>query len=179
MILALAVVIAVIIFGGLISVGNERQRRAIDGLREQVVQWALQDLRIKREKLAREVRVENPLEWLNHLTTKVVGNNLQLEVSEVFDEPRALVCHSADGGKAVFTPVSPVSLQKMSHARQNRLAQKPVDNPLLSLNRGVRKYHISVLNGGMMFDLELLVVWKALTEQQVDEADHLWIYLLE
>lgn len=52
MILALVVVIAVIIFGALISMGNERQRRALDGIREQTALWASQDLRLKREKLA-------------------------------------------------------------------------------------------------------------------------------
>ena len=57
-ILAIVVGVAVIIFGALISMGNERQRKAIDSLREQVVLWAMQDLRIKREGLARDVHVE-------------------------------------------------------------------------------------------------------------------------
>jgi hypothetical protein len=51
--LAVVVAAAVIFFGALISTGNERQRKAIDGLREQVIMWAMQDLRIKREKLTR------------------------------------------------------------------------------------------------------------------------------
>ena len=61
-ILAVVVGVAVIIFGALISLGNERQRKAIDGLREQVVLWAMQDLRIKRESLARDVMALAP-EW--------------------------------------------------------------------------------------------------------------------
>lgn len=60
-ILAIVVGAAVIFFGALISIGNERQRRAIDALREQTVLWAMQDLRIKRERLAREVRIDDPL----------------------------------------------------------------------------------------------------------------------
>ena len=66
-ILALVVAVAVIFFGALISAGNERQRKAIDALSEQVVFWAVQDLRIKRERLARDVRVDDPLRWLNNL----------------------------------------------------------------------------------------------------------------
>ena len=66
-ILAIVVASAVIFFGALISMGNERQRKAIDGLREQVVLWAVQDLTIKREKLSRSVSVANPLEWFNTL----------------------------------------------------------------------------------------------------------------
>ncbi len=38
-----------VLLGALISLGNERQRRAIDGLREQTQAWAEQDIRIKRE----------------------------------------------------------------------------------------------------------------------------------
>ncbi len=60
-ILAIVVGVAVIFFGALISAGNERQRKAIDGLREQVVLWAIQDLRIKRENLACDVHVDDPL----------------------------------------------------------------------------------------------------------------------
>jgi len=72
-ILAIVVATAVIFFGALISMGNERQRRAIDDLREQTVLWAMQDLRIKREKLARDVRIDDPIGWLNRITVKSVG----------------------------------------------------------------------------------------------------------
>jgi len=65
LVLAIVVVVAVIFFGALISMGNERQRKAIDELREQTALWAMQDLRIKRERLARDVRVDDPLSWLN------------------------------------------------------------------------------------------------------------------
>ena len=177
-ILALVVVIAVIIFGALISIGNERQRRAIDKLREQVVMWAIQDLRIKREKLAREVKVDDPLVWLNRVVVKVTGDNLVLEVDESFDEPHALVCRTGDGGRVVFTPLSPAALRQKAQGNHARLAQVAVHNPLLSLPRGTHKNEISVLNGGMLFDLELPIAWKALTGQQVEHIDRLWFYSL-
>lgn len=177
-IMALVVVIAMIIFGALISMGNERQRRAIDGLREQVVLWAMQDLRIKREKLAREVKVDDPLEWLNSVVEKVIGNNLDLEVDEFFDEPQALVCRSKDVGKVVLSPLSPTTLRQKTQGNRARLAQVAVDNPLNSLPRGTQQYEISVLNGGMLFDLELPLAWKALTGQQVEHIDRLWFYSL-
>ena len=53
--LAIVVALAVIFFGALISMGNERQRRAIDNLREQVVNWAQQDLLLKHAELARAI----------------------------------------------------------------------------------------------------------------------------
>ena len=177
-ILALVVVIAVIIFGALLSMGNERQRRAIDGLREQIVLWAMQDLRIKREKLAREVKVDDPLAWLNKAVAKVTGNNRDLGGSEFFDEPQALVCSSTDGDKVVITPLSPAALRQRAQGNRARLAQVAVDNPLVSIPRGTRRYEVSVLNGGMLFDLELSLAWKALTGQQVEQIDRLWLYIL-
>lgn len=176
-ILALVVVIAVIIFGALLSMGNERQRRAIDGLREQVVLWAMQDLRIKREKLAREVKVDDPLVWLNRVVTKVTGINLLLEVDEFFDEPQALVCSSRDGIKVVLTPLSPATLRQRARGNRARLNQISENNPLFSVPRGTRHYEVSVLNGGMLFDLESPLAWEALTGQQVMQADRIWIYI--
>ena len=176
-ILALVVVIAVIIFGALISIGNERQRKAIDRLREQVVLWALQDLRIKQEKLAREVKVDDPLEWLKSVVAKVTGNNLVLEVDEIFDEPQALVCRSSDGGRAVLTPLSPVTLRQRTRGSRARLNQITVNNPLFSLPRGTQHYEVSVLNAGMLFDLELPLAWESLSGQQAAQIDRLWLYI--
>jgi len=108
LILAVVVVIAVIFFGALISAGNERQRKAIDNLREQVVLWAMQDLRNKREKLARDVKMDDPLGWLSKIASQIVGTDLQLQVLEAFDDPPALVCDPTTGfTKLLFTPVHP------------------------------------------------------------------------
>ena len=71
--LGIVVVVAVFFFGVLISIGNERQRKAIDDLREQVVAWAMQDIRIKRENIKREITIENPMAWLNQMVAKVYG----------------------------------------------------------------------------------------------------------
>ena len=95
-ILAIVVAAAVIFFGALISLGNERQRKAIDALREQTELWALQDLRIKRERLAREVRVEDPLAWLNKVVSRVSALELDLQFVEYFEEPHTLLCLSGD-----------------------------------------------------------------------------------
>ena len=51
-IFAILVLGAVIFFGALLSIGNERQRKAIDGIREQASYWAEQDLRLKRARAA-------------------------------------------------------------------------------------------------------------------------------
>ena len=176
-ILAIVVASAVIFFGALISMGNERQRKAIDSLREQVVNWAVQDLKIKRKHLEQTVQVPDPLGWLNKATSKICGYDLKLQVLEMFEEPQSLVC-TAGGGSArvVFSPLSPADLRRIKSGKQNRLSQFAGHNPLLFLPRSVDVHELSVLNGGHLFDLELALAWNALTGQTLELANQLWMY---
>lgn len=176
-VLAIVVVAAVIFFGALISAGNERQRKAIDNLREQTALWAMQDLQIKRERLTRVVHVDDPLGWLNKIVTKACGYDINLQVVEVFDQPRALFCESRNGGgKVIFSPLSPVDIRHIKRGKINRLSQFAGRNPLLFLPRGLSIHELSVLNVGPMFDLELSLVWKELTGQNLELSNRLWIY---
>jgi hypothetical protein len=176
-ILAIVVASAVIFFGALISMGNERQRKAIDGLREQVVLWAVQDLKIKREHLARTVQVPDPLGWLNKTASKICGYDLKLQVLEMFEEPRSLICTSGDGSvRVIFSPLSPADLRRIKSSKQNRLSQFASHNPLLLLPKGANVLELSVLNGGHLFDLELTLAWKALTGHDLELATRLWMY---
>ena len=175
--LAIVVASAVIFFGALISMGNERQRKAIDGLREQMVLWAVQDLKIKREQLVRTVQVPDPLSWLNKTASKVCGFDLQLQVIEVFENPHALVCSSGDRNtKVVFSPNSPTNLRQIKYGKKNRLSQFTGQNPLMFLPKGVIVHELSVLNAGHYFDLELALAWKVLTGQNLDSFNQLWMY---
>lgn len=178
-ILAIVVASAVIFFGALISMGNERQRKAIDGLREQVVLWAVQDLKIKREHLEKTVQVPDPLGWLNKTASKVCGYDLKLQVLEMFEEPQALVCSSGDGNtKVIFSPLSPIVLRRIINGRQNRLSQFTGHNPLLHLPKGVIAHEVSVLNAGLLFDLELALTWRILAGFNLESLNRLWIYIL-
>lgn len=176
--LAIVVAFAVIFFGALISIGNERQKKAIDGLREQVVLWAIQDLKIKREYLARTVQVPDPLGWLNKTASKIYGSDLNLDVLEMHEEPQALVCSSGDGSaRFIFSPLSPADIRRIKRGKQNRLSQFVRQNPLLNLSKGVNVHELSVLNSGHLFDLELSLAWKALTGQDIGSVNSLWIYI--
>lgn len=175
--LAIVVASAVIFFGALINMGNERQRKAIDGLREQVVLWAVQDLKIKREHLVRTVQVPDPLSWLNKAASKICGYDLKLQVLEMFEEPQSLICTAGDGSvKVVFSPLSPTDLRRIKSGKQNRLSQFAGHNPLLFLPKSVDVHELSVLNGGHLFDLELALAWKALTGQNLEISNQLWMY---
>jgi len=175
-ILALVVVIAVIIFGALISMGNERQRRALDSIREQTALWALQDLRLKREKLARDIKVDDPLKWLNKVVAKACGGSLNLTVTDVFDSPKTLACLDKNSQNVVVTVASPVEIRRMKRERKNKLIGVSDGHPLLALPQRVEQVEISILNGGIFFDMELPVAWEMLSGMKTTGIDKLWMY---
>ena len=178
LLLALAVITAVIIFGALISLGNERQRRALDELCEQVVLWAIQDLRIKRERLARDVRVDDPLGWLSHTTEKILGSGVNLKVVEFFQDPPVLVCSNEnENHRVIFSTLSPDEVKGLRNARKNRLANPGIDNPLMSMRGKVVEYQLSTLNCGFLFDAEFELAWKGITGHSAAKTDRLWMYL--
>lgn len=177
-ILAIVVIAAVIFFGALISAGNERQRKAIDNLQEQATLWAMQDLRLKREKLARDVRVDDPLGWLNQLAAKAAGHNMNLRLAESFDEHRTLLCKSGKCNcDVIFTLVSPTELRRMKYAKRNILSRHTDGNPLRTLSKGTNAHEFSVLNSGILFDLELPIVWRGLTGKHIEGEEFLWMYV--
>ena len=141
--LAIVVASAVIFFGALISMGNERQKRAIDSLREQVVLWSMQDLKIKRERLAQKVQIDDPIDWLNKRVGKVCGYESSLQFVEAFDWPVALICTSINGGdKIIISPSSPSEIRRMMKEKRSRLSQYADRNPLFALPRNISVYEI-------------------------------------
>ena len=177
--LAIVVASAVIFFGALISMGNERQRKAIDGMREQITLWAVQDLMIKREKLARDVSVANPLEWFNNLAAKVLGYDPKLQFLEAFDEPRALMFISEDTSmKLVFSASSQKEINSLKASKRGRLSHFVEMNPLLTMPRNAKFHEFSALNCGAFFDLELSLAWKEISGQHPREANSVWMYMI-
>lgn len=176
-VLAILVLGAVIFFGALISAGNERQRRALDGIREQAALWAMQDLRLKREKLGMNVKVDDPVTWLNKVVAKVYGEDLSLTLTEIFDNPQALVCMTNDGRKMMFSPISPKDVCKLKKKHKSRLLQVGQDHPLLNLLKASEIIEVSILNAGILFDLEMQVVWKILFDSNKIQQDILFIYI--
>jgi len=177
--LAIVVASAVIFFGALISMGNERQRKAIDDLREQVTMWAIQDLQLKRERLAREVQVSNPHDWFNKIAMRVGGPALKLQFVEAFYEPHALLFTAeASDTKIIFSPFSPNDIRQRGFTRRGRLSQYTESNPLLSLPKKIGVREMSILNAGNLFDLELPLAWKGLTGQDAGHMERLWLYII-
>lgn len=176
-VLAILVLGAVIFFGALISAGNERQRKALDGIREQAALWAMQDLRLKREKLARDVKVDDPVAWLNQVVAKVYGESLDLTVTEFFETPQVLVCSGTDGRRVLFSPTSPEDIRRMKRESTSKLSRLGNVHPLMGLPRQVEQLEISILNGGILFDLELPLAWKSLVDSEIGQLNSVWIYI--
>ncbi len=177
-ILAIVVASAVIFFGALISMGNERQRKAIDGLQEQIVLWAVQDIKIKREQLANDIRVDDPLDWLNKVASKVCGHDMNLQVVEVLEDPDAIVCVSENyTDKIVFTPTHPSEIRNLKNKKYSKLKKIHTDHQLSSLMPIKKVYELSILNVGILFDLELPLAWKNLTNKRFKGTDYIWILI--
>lgn len=163
--LAVSVLFAILLLGALISTGNERQRGAIDSLREQAERWAEQDIRLKREKLAREITVPEPLTWLEKIAAATLGSSPHLVTVSIWkkDGLNAIISLCSDGRNVVFTPVPRERLLKALKAKR-REALAGLQSPLLGADpRHVPYTELSVVTNGLFFDLEAAQVWQALT----------------
>lgn len=176
MLLAIVVASAVIFFGALISMGNESQRKAIDGLREQVALWAVQDLKIKSESLKHDIRIEDPLSWINHVVKISHGESLSLTIAEYLNSPEALICISENNTKVIFSPLSPSDIKLIYQNNKSKLNLVGVRHPLLNLPQKTKKLELSILNMGVFFDLEARCVWKMLTGSELMK-EKIWLYI--
>lgn len=177
-ILAIVVASAVIFFGALISMGNERQRRAIDSLHEEITRWSEQDLLIKREKLSLVVEVPKPLNWFSQLASKVAGLNLNLYQAELLENTNVLSFLVENTSERVlFTTSSPADIRRLNARKSRTQLHDLIVNPLLSLPRNATIRKISLGNGGFMFDLQFPLAWKALTGKEHEQGKEVWLYL--
>lgn len=178
--LAISVLAAVIVVGLLISIGNERQRRAIDELGDHMREWAIKDLQIKREKAAGEIMIDNPIAWIDDKARAVMGFEPYVKGPvKVYDNPAALELQAANDRLLVISPVEPKILRKLS--RQRGRGKSLLEDPpaLLGKNPGrVPAFEASPLNAGVFFDIEADKVWRLFAERPLG-ADRLWFYLVD
>jgi len=174
---ALSVLAAVIFFGALISVGNERQRKAIDGIREQASHWAEQDLRLKRARAIQNVRVPDPRQWLAGMVSRLLGpfpNLLSLNLWEENDQ-QAIIVPCADGRKLVLTPVQPARFVKAVKVNGRGRLQKAEVGLLGERPKRVPVYEMNIVTCGPFFDLEAKLAWKQVTGNTLD-AERLYLF---
>jgi hypothetical protein len=179
-VLAVSVLAAVILIGVLISIGNERQRRALEELRSDLRQWALGDLEIKREKAVREIQIIDPLAWLRDVTRRVTGRARELrDVAKVLDNPEAIVVTTTDGRYLMFSPVRPEQIKKLLTGKRGKNSKTgPLPSIIRLIGRGkghVQTHELSALNAGVFFDVEADRVWRMFTDRPLN-ANQLWLY---
>jgi hypothetical protein len=174
---ALSVLAAVIFFGALISVGNERQRKAIDGIREQASHWAEQDLRLKRARAMREVSVPDSRQWLNGVAARLLGTSPRLLALNPWEANglKAVVCPCEDGRKLVLTPVPPAQFVKAVRVNgRSRLAKAEVGLLGDRLQR-IPTYEMNIVTCGPFFDLEAKIAWQQVCGSPLD-AERLYLF---
>ena len=178
-VLAISVLAAVVVVGVLISIGNERQRKAIEQLRDDLRSWALGDLEIKRETASREIQIIDPLAWLNDAARKATGGGLELRaIAKVLRNPEAIVVTASDGGYLMFSPVQPNQVKRLLKAPPRRTKTGPLPSEFRLATRGRTKmetYELSALNAGIFFDLEADRVWRMVTDRPLN-SNRLWLY---
>ena len=178
--LAVTVVAAIIAFGALISVGNERQRRAIDTLHQAYKQWAVQDLRLKRGVASTQTRIEDLTAWLTKTTSLSFGRKTIVMDYQIHNSPvNTVEFHDAEVGKTIIcTLESPEALKSILKKKRAVLRGELRSNPIFRIGRKTPAVELSMLNAGVLFDVELPIAWHTLTGQAA-EADTLWAYILD
>ena len=178
---ALSVLAAVIFFGALISVGNERQRKAIDGLNTSYSRWAEHDLMIKRAAAAKTVRVEDPKAWLDNIATQVFGLSPKITTLSPWDagEAKAMVAICLDGRKLVVTPILPASFRKMITVRKRKGAVAAIARTTVGIlgNRPgkVPCCELNIISAGTFFDVEAGQAWEKLFNEKLG-VDRLYMF---
>ena len=179
LLLAFVVVGAVIAFGALISVGNERQRRAIDALHEAYKQWAVQDLRLKRGTVSAQTRIDDLTAWLTKVTSLALGRNTRIMDYQLHSHPVISVeFKDVENGTTVVCALEgPVVLKSILRKKYSMLRGELQSNPLLRVGKKTPTVELSILNAGAMFDVELPDAWNKLTGQ-ITQSGTLWAYIL-
>lgn len=163
LLLTLVLLSSLFFLGLLISVGNERQRKAIDGLREQHEAWAEQDILIKREALAREIIVPDALAWLESVSAAALGQPPKLQSASSWQKSglSAIVALCQDGRRLVFTPVPRKRMLEALKEKKSLLAG--MSSTLLGDNPAKASFwDLSVVSSGMFFDIEANQVWQTI-----------------
>ncbi len=176
-ILAIAILFSLVVLGGLISIGNERQRKAIDRISENAEAWAIEDLRLKRGQFEGSISIEDPIGWLSTAVSKALGRQISLTFIEVLEHPVAISCLDESSGAAVlFSLLSPKELRALSREKRSELSKRGAQHPLLPWRKDVAPTEMNILNAGIRFDLELPVVWQGMSKEKITR-EKLWGYV--
>ena len=182
--LAMAILVGVVLFGTVITLGNERQRHELEMLRMVAQSWLLGDLQVRRFMMEETVKVADPRAWLSRLAEKVLGSDPGLDSVRSIENPEAIVMHARDGRQLAFSPLSPSMLRRIGRAGPRAgkgFSGRLLDmvrggTPILSNMRRARAIELNLVEIGTTFDLEAGKVWELVTGKQ-SPTDRWWFYV--
>ena len=168
---------SLIILGILISLGNERQRRALDEIRKEIDEWSANDLRLKRGTMSHSTEVKDPIAWLSAATSKALGTPVQLAGMQIHDGPKSAQFEDGNSGmRMVYSLVEPGRMKRAMTRGLTRSDRINISShPLRKWNRNIEAVQLDILNAGLVFDLELPNAWKRMTNESND-SEVLWLY---
>ena len=173
--LSVVVLVSVILFGALLLLGNERQRKAIQAIADQAARWAEQDLSIKRARGSKDVTVEDPRAWLDRVATGIFGVSPSLTELVPWKGPGeavAMVATCSDGRKLVVTPMPEGRFRAAVRPRRSwgraASALANAEGSILGPNpKSVPVYELTIVTAGTFFDVEAAQAWKRLHGQDL------------
>jgi hypothetical protein len=177
------VMVLVALLAGLITIGLERQKRELAGMRKEIEGWVSADLELKRAATAQSVKVEDPLRWMSRVATRATGAETKLVSiqNSHHEEPDYILALDEAGNRHYFSATTPDGLRRYRSPSRapwaSRLQRAAPRHPLVPPPAESRSFRLSNLNCGLVFDLEAAQVWK----QQVKEdlvMNELWLYIL-
>jgi hypothetical protein len=178
--LSIVVSAAVAIFSVFISVGNERQRKAIDRLHAAYKQWAIQDLRLKRGTVASQIQITDLQGWLTKATTLGLGRKTIIMDIQKHETPVPTVeMHDSETGRTLVCVIeTPDTVTNLLKRHKSVIRGDLRSNPLFGVGKKTPVVELSMLNAGSLFDVELPIAWKMLTGN-VTESGTVWVYLVD
>jgi len=138
-------------------------------------------IRSRRDKLAGEIEINNPLSWLNNILTPRLDFPIELIDTPFVVKEQAVVVGLADNGKSVaVSTLGPKDLAKaFKRASQNGQGMDVSDmDAAQSIVKGARPYRAALVDRGTsdVFDLEIKKA-GALLGVDWNESDELWFYV--
>jgi hypothetical protein len=161
----------------LITLYNGKMAASIRSIQRVAEDWYIQQVKDRREKARRELRIDDPRAWLSdHL-----GMGMKFtDLNSSLPNPLLLNFHTNDHSRVVVSPLPPEELKRalrgMQQGWHTRMGEfmEPVLGRAGWRNRVIER---SVLNGGEWFDVEAGLVGKAF-DLDWGEPERLWFHVI-
>ncbi len=114
--------------------------------------------------MSSQIRVDDLTAWLTKAISLAFGRKTDVMDCQVHNTPVAAVefREAESGATVVFALESPQALMPILKQKRSAIRCNLGSNPLFQLTKKTPVVELSVLNAGMMFDMELPVAWNRL-----------------